>query len=67
MWSLKVNDIMKYISIIISIAYTIQLLSVIFNNYQHSKLEIICMLIVCISTFLKDFILDLIKENNNEQ
>lgn len=57
---------MKYISIIISIAYTIQLLSVIFNNYQHSKFEIICMLIVCISTFLKDFILDLFKEQNNE-
>ena len=57
---------MKYISIIISIAYAIQLLSVIFNNYQHSKFEIICMLIVCISTFLKDFILDLIEENNNE-
>lgn len=57
---------MKYISIIISIAYTIQLLSVIFNNYQHSKFEIICMLIVCISTFLKDFILDLIKEKEND-
>lgn len=57
---------MKYISIIISTAYTIQLLSVIFNNYQHSKFEIICMLIVCISTFLKEFILDLIKEKNNE-
>ena len=57
---------MKYLSVIISIAYVIQLLSVIFNNYQHSKLEIICMLIVCISSFLKDFILDLIKEQNNE-
>ena len=57
---------MKYISVIISIVYVIQLLSVIFNNYQHSKLEIICMLIVCISSFLKDFILDLIKEQNNE-
>ena len=57
---------MKYISIIISIAYAIQLLSVIFNNYQHSKFEIICMLIVCISTFLRDFILDLFKEQNNK-
>ncbi len=57
---------MKFISVIISIAYVIQLLFVIFNNYQHSKLEIICMLIVCISSFLKDFILDLIKEQNNE-
>ena len=58
---------MKYISIIISIAYAIQLLSVIFNNYQHSKFEIICMLIVCISTFLKDFILELIKEHENDK
>ena len=57
---------MKYISVIISIAYAIQLLSVIFNNYQHSKFEIICMLIICISSFLKDFILDLIKEQENE-
>lgn len=57
---------MKYISIIISIAYTIQLLDVIFNNYQHSKFEIICMLIFCISSFLKDFILDLFKEQNNK-
>ena len=57
---------MKYISLIISIVYVIQLLSVIFNNYKHSKFEIICMLIICISSFLKDFILDLIKEQEKE-
>ena len=57
---------MNYVNFAIIIFYIILLFSVIFNNYNPSKFEIICMLIVCISTFLKDFILDLIKEHENE-
>lgn len=58
---------MNYVNFALIIFYIIQLFSVIFNNYNPSKFEIICMLIVCILSFVKDFIFNIIEKQENDK